>query len=462
MGQQPPPPSTIPMPPASWQDDVGYMSAEPSPAINSPLNSSNPWMRAVETLPKHIAATSVAAPWNMWNPVPFPSWQFNLTSSSRSPAHQNCMSFNNTSSPLTHLPQHRTQHRTKKSPIFIHDSPSSPQSIITISSSSDEDEDPFEHCDMNTSHMNTSAMNTSIMNVSNTEHVSCKVEKKPPTINQYAYSSLAETPSPLRMDNSHSSGARCGVIQHSAVSLIHPKRSSSTQQDQCSHLAVGGPVNLCYMPTNVTISKEERIICKQEPSPYQTPIFHTDSSHDFMRPLPLVSTQPAFSAAACAVVTTAALTSASGPVQILPPCFISPIESFRQTQLIYPQVTPNRTSPTTQAPHPAHLAVANRSHDICPYSNFVIPPAATAVHMSNVGHSCGHCHVEPMQAIAPGIASGSPFTSVQLSPHRLHVSPHRLHVPYRGASIHRPAFPTSALHSSDPHSGLMSYTYLSR
>jgi len=138
--QQPPPPSTIPMPPSSWQnsiEDVGYMSDEPSPLVTSP--SQHMWLKAVETLPKHVSRETYSNQWNMWKPIPFPSWQFHLSSGYHSPEtqHANFSCFSPNSHPITS--RHAGMKRTP--PIFINDSPLSSQSIITISSSSDEDDD---------------------------------------------------------------------------------------------------------------------------------------------------------------------------------------------------------------------------------------------------------------------------------------------------------------------------------
>ncbi|XP_066919823.1 homeodomain-interacting protein kinase 1-like [Clytia hemisphaerica] len=122
--QQAPPPSSIPMPPLAWQnvpDDVGYVSEERSPMYRSPCM--DPWNKQVPK-PKDAFDQN-----RYWNPIPFPKWQFHLNTSSSPNEYRG----NPGKDPL--IPS------GKSGVIFIDDSPVGSCSVISISSSSDGEND---------------------------------------------------------------------------------------------------------------------------------------------------------------------------------------------------------------------------------------------------------------------------------------------------------------------------------
>ena len=152
------------MPPVSWQnalDDVGYMSDEHNTLVHSPLRHNHPWLKP----PDASSVAQVVAPpcpppnntgavrigggrppqWNVWNPVPFPRWQFHLNSAQRNEL--NNRQFVNTSPRSAAASYMRGgaggyhDQNTASPSIMLNESPSSPQSIITISSSSDNEDE---------------------------------------------------------------------------------------------------------------------------------------------------------------------------------------------------------------------------------------------------------------------------------------------------------------------------------
>lgn len=126
--QQPPPPSSIPMPPLSWQntlEDMGYASEDRSPIYRSPCME--PWNKR----PPHKCKEDQN---RFWNPIPFPKWQFHL---------------NTPSSPNASRMASKDCFGQMKPPgvIFIDDSPVGSCSVISISSS-DDDEQLAEQTDI--------------------------------------------------------------------------------------------------------------------------------------------------------------------------------------------------------------------------------------------------------------------------------------------------------------------------
>jgi len=122
------------MPPLSWQnalEDVGYVSDDRSPLYRSPCME--PWTKQIMPKTKEEAN-------RFWKPIPFPKWQFHL----------------NTSSPLNGLNGKQPGMPDQLAPfaataaqikpgigggvIFIDDSPVGSCSVISISSSSEEEE----------------------------------------------------------------------------------------------------------------------------------------------------------------------------------------------------------------------------------------------------------------------------------------------------------------------------------
>lgn len=134
------------MPPLSWQnaEDIGgYATEDHSPLFQSPFVE--PWNTQ--------APNSKDPQGRYWNPMPFPKWQFHL----------------NTSSPKQFKSEHMKDASIRSGSIFINDSPVGSCSVISISSSSEEDQEASQN----------EMKDVSMINV------------KP------AYSFVAQTPSPV-------------------------------------------------------------------------------------------------------------------------------------------------------------------------------------------------------------------------------------------------------------------------
>ena len=291
--QQPPPASTIPMPPTSWQnslEDGGYMSDD---QVGSPVHSS--WVRAVESLPKHVNTNSVAPSWSMWNPVPFPPWQFHL-SATNSPEHYMNQSF-------CISPNEQPLCSQRTSPIYIKDSPSSPLSVITISSTSESEEDMSFSCDLQQSKRNEGRFN----------HYG--VEKGWPFVPFNSRKFAAETPSPVQSRNVRE------------FPVFHNARSPQTSFTERNTHLLGSTSSYPYMDLRYLHPATEQIVCKQEP------VCQGFESHqEFITSLPsLVPSLNSFSP----VAVVPSLTSSA--VQILPTCYISPVtNSLRQQTIVVP------------------------------------------------------------------------------------------------------------------------------
>ncbi|XP_065671302.1 uncharacterized protein LOC136089297 [Hydra vulgaris] len=282
--QQAPPASTIPMPPTSWQnslEDGGYMSDD---QVGSPVHN-NSWIRAVDTHPKQVNTSSVAPSWSMWNPVPFPIWQFHL-SANNTPEHY-MTSF--CISPNEHP---RCSQRT--SPIFIKDSPSSPLSVITISSTSESEENMSFSCDMHLSKRNEGRFN----------HYD--VGKAWQFVPYNSRKCVAETPSPVPSRNLRE------------LPVLHNLRSpQSTFTERNTHLLGSAFMDLRYLhPT------AEQVVCKQEPVSQGF-----DSHQEFVTSLPsLVPSLNSFSP----VAIVPSLTSSTK--HMYPSCYISPVSNALRQQ----------------------------------------------------------------------------------------------------------------------------------
>ena len=191
------------MPPLSWQnamEEVGYSTEDHSPLYQSPCMES--WNNQA---PHNKDAQS-----QYWNPMPFPKWQFHL----------------NTSSPK-HFKSEHSLPSMRSGSIFINDSPVGSCSVISISSSSDEDPGTSQD----------EVKDISMLNVKPT------------------YSFAAQTPSPVTKDSKSkidiSNQSKNHINDLSHYTSIRPKRSriipmlqdSSTVQLDSDHIIAGQSTN---------------------------------------------------------------------------------------------------------------------------------------------------------------------------------------------------------------------------
>lgn len=211
--QQPPPPSSIPMPPLAWQnavEDVGYISDETSPLFRSPCI--NGWTKPM------INPSGKEEPMNFWNPIPFPKWQFHL--SSESPV---LGDFLNSGEKFTRIKQNNDENTRENlltssikphnnAPIFINDSPIQSGSVISISSSSDDDDEENNATNV----MNTSAQSTEL------------------GLRNIEFNFTADTPSPLHDTKQNIPlylGTRSNSLSQSHSSFSMPTCSSRKTSD---------------------------------------------------------------------------------------------------------------------------------------------------------------------------------------------------------------------------------------
>lgn len=194
------------MPPLSWQnamEEVGcYATEDHSPLFQSPFVE--PW--------NSQAPNNKDVQGRYWNPMPFPKWQFHL----------------NTSSPKQFKSEHVKDTSMRSGSIFINDSPVGSCSVISISSSSEEDQEASQN----------EMKDISMVNV------------KP------AYSFVAQTPSPMtrvlesKKDVPKLSSNNINDSNH--YTAVRPKRSriipmlqdaSSNVQSDSTHIVGGQPSN---------------------------------------------------------------------------------------------------------------------------------------------------------------------------------------------------------------------------
>ena len=124
------------MPPLSWQnplEDVGYVSDDRSPLYRSPCME--PWTK--QMMPKTKEEAN-----RFWNPIPFPKWQFHLNTSSPINGLTGKPGMSGSQLPSFAANAAATQIKPSGSGgvIFIDDSPVGSCSVISISSSSEEEE----------------------------------------------------------------------------------------------------------------------------------------------------------------------------------------------------------------------------------------------------------------------------------------------------------------------------------
>lgn len=412
--QQPPPPSTIPMPPSSWHssiEDVGYMSDEPSPHIGSP--SQHMWVKAVDALPKHVASESYAVPWNMWKPVPFPKWQFHLSSGYQSPENQtaniSCIS-----------PSVRpNRHSIKRTPIFINDSPLSTQSIITISSSSDEEEiaPPPPTC-LEDKYFTRTTHNTN----NDTSRIDLSLLSAP-------HQHLTSTPSP----SAHNMPINQQRNHQSHIEFVRPRTpklvsESSVSHNNCTHTSTASAIFIPPPISEAVIKKEPvHYGYTSFPEPRYPEIFATASSQSTMtRKNPFTSPQPLISSALQPV----------SNVQVIPPCHVSVSE---QSYLC------------SQQPRAFHVVSDNRRY-------LVNQNCAVGTHSSEVLYQQNHCVHQTQQT---GFSTSSRNVTCArycsenhaLSPlthitHGNHSTVHNQnlqlrygqHIPQLTSAVHRPGF----------------------
>lgn len=402
--QRPPPPSTIPMPPTSWQnamDDVGYMSGEASPLMNSPLQQ-NSWLRAVETLPRNGKSSDVSTShWNSWNPVPFPRWQFHLNSNTKSPrSHHNAHYRQQQTAPGYHY-----ESCAARTPIFINDSPCSPRSIITISSSSDEDDD------------------MSFQQDSQFKRRLSKDFHTLPLLHQQNFVS-ANTPSPLHSNSasalhSNSADKLNTYLKHDNSLLSMPDRLSQN---------VPTASNLVSIDQNGGV---EEIRCKQE-SCQVVPI-QSSPCQDYAAPMQsLMSRANAFSPVA--IVTTSIPTTS---MQLFAPYFIS--QSGSVPQAVMYSSAPMHDNNAVPAPR-----------ELCANSDYAVPQNVCL----RIAHGLGPNNVKcNNRCCARNVHGGSPL--------RYFHSSQEIHVPFAPPTIHRPNFPILPPHLEGTNV-IPTYSYFNR
>lgn len=214
------------MPPLAWQnavEDVGYISDETSPLFRSPCINGGGWSKP----PMMNQTGGKDDLMNFWTPIPFPKWQFHLTSQSpvggvmlgscessslnagdkfthicnvNNSSNSSSSSNNKGNKESESISNHRgdasaavvmssngqtslKQQQQQNAPIFINDSPIQSGSVISISSSSDDDDEEDSNdaaVNKTISLMNTSAQSSTELGLRNIE-----------------FNFAADTPSPL-------------------------------------------------------------------------------------------------------------------------------------------------------------------------------------------------------------------------------------------------------------------------
>jgi len=437
------PPSTIPVHPVPWRsvaEDVGYMSAEPSPnshLSHSPQRLGHCWGRPTETsnsLKPHLGPVCAPSHWSMWNTFTVPPWQLHVPRTQVSPCPNTEMK-----SPKTLLTskveppqqqQQQQQQQIERSPIYVGDSPSPLRSVITISSSSDEGERDDQ------------VSNYGLMAASRT-----KVEAPSPPEVSASNQGNAATPSPVYptdvastlhhyTQQHHHGSPRKSLMQHSITSLMQ-KSSPGTHRRCCppSQNAIGDPsASLCYLHVPVTVARmDQGTPDVSQSSPGHTG--HTSSIYPFRRQgvsgfVPqLPSSQTAFSPV-CAVVTTA--TTSPSCVQLLHPCFLSPgSNAYPQNSVIYPHLQPSLQS--------------SQTNEACTQNGFLMTPTIGGLTQT---HTCPS-DSGILRLGRHGQIHSSPYSTAPISPQR---------------RVHHLGYPGSVLsHASyqpvEPSSAYLAYTY---
>lgn len=326
------------MPPVSWQnalDDVGYMSDDQNTLITSPLHH-NPWLKPNEP-PGCDAQTANknGAHWNLWNPVPFPRWQFHLNSSIKSPHNENSRQFsnyNNNNNNINNSSKSNNSPRAAElsfahmndnpSPsIMINDSPCSPQSIITISSSSEAEED------MATERSNNDDSSSKLF-VTRTSKSMVTESSLIPSSSFISSGHVVQRSSPPRTSTSGRYINGCEKIickQEPPFIVSRTSNCNSIHEVDSRPATFKSPMTTSenFEMMNVVPSNNDKIVCKQEPLFIVPRSSRCNSRHD--------SHSTTFkSPAVCSIPITA------NSMCVLPPCFISTATTVQPT-LVYPQ-----------------------------------------------------------------------------------------------------------------------------
>ena len=313
------------------------MSDEQNTLITSPLHH-NPWIKAGEAVTACEASGRTGVHWNLWNPVPFPRWQFHLnTSSLKSPRNRHC-----SNSPRTEVSYIHMNDNSSPS-IMINDSPPSPQSVITISSSSDAEEEmkqslisqaddtdskPFPQGTTKSSLSQSPLVPSSVHPMS-----SVYLQRSSPRVSNsgrcYAAPHTSSTFDAMNVSQAPSNSGEkvvCKqippfVVTRSGRCNSRHIESSSTTFKSPRNTSTFDMMNVCQVPSN-SEKVGEKIVCKQEPLFLISSSNHCNSRHNESRP------ETFKSPVVCSIPITATC--------VLPPCFISTTNSV-QPALVYPQ-----------------------------------------------------------------------------------------------------------------------------
>ena len=417
---------------------------------HSPTQSSNAWIRAVDSFSSVKNQYGPVGPpphWNIWNTLPIPPWQLHIPNSTSSPSR-----IEPNRSPLSSLHAARPQYQTDTrihSPIYI-DSPSPQRSIITISSSSSNDIDDPDESEMRTINFRTK------VEAMSPENVETKVFQNPLPLKPGV-----QTPSPVypnmmpvggqksatstTSQNRLANSPQRSVLSHSITSIIQPKTSPHPPKPCCRQGHTGNnvneiPSNLCYLHVPMGVAQIDNNSPENNNGFHGSPdqLSHFGHLHSIRRQGPaafgpqLPSTQTAFSPVRTVVTTSAT----PGRLQFLHPCFLSPASSYRQTSVIYPNLQLS-----------GQPSVSGQS--VCPHAGYLVTPSA----VSGVPHShpCGSLTVDTnLPGMRPsGQLRPSPYEGAQLSPQR-HVQP----VGFPGTVIHHAGYTPV-----DNSNGYLAYAY---
>lgn len=217
--QQPPPPSSIPMPPLAWQNAMEEVSYG-GPDDHSPLFH-NSCMEPWNNQPPH-SGKSVD---DNWNPMPFPKWQFHLNTTS-SPKHFGSSSSRGHHERATSKLDHMLPSSARSGSIFINDSPVESCSVISISSSSEEDLD-------NTSTNLQDSKDVSMLNVRSSSFAAVPLPRTPsPMMMMASYVENQDTTIPdlktthiLEQAKNYINNESVSSKQSDHFTAIRPKRS---------------------------------------------------------------------------------------------------------------------------------------------------------------------------------------------------------------------------------------------
>ncbi len=396
------------------------------------------WPRTLEpnnALKPHIAPICAPNHWNTWNSFTMPSWQLHV------PRKTSPTSNYDYGSPRLNVPhnvKNNVVETAVRSPIYVPDSPSPHHSIITISSSSDEDHDDL-------------GLSCGLLKTSRT-----KIEVPSPENEIAATLGLSnnamQTASPAFAEHVSSNMPHFGhqlhvktspqraLVSHSITSLIQPKSSPGNHRICCRQPqgAIGEiPANLCYLHVPVTVARmdtgtpENAALASPNVNGAINHLypFRRQGINGFVPQLP--SSQTAFTPV-CAVVTTAA--SSPSRLQLLHPCFISPASnSYAQSSLVYPHLQP--AVQHSAAPDP------------CGQGNYLMTPTMGGISQP---HSCNSLITDNgmMRLGRQGQLHTSPYSTSQVSPQRrMH------HIGYAGSILNPAGYQTV-----EPSNAYLAYT----